>query len=110
MGNKIRAYRNDEQLTITENGDLFLIEMNPQDEITLVREEETQYAASPVMGWSSCNTYHVNISDSLIMRQADAMADLGLRDAGYRYINIDDDFFGGRDESTGDLLFNSACR
>ena len=55
---------------------------------------------SPIMGWSSWNTYHVNISDSLIMRQADALVESGLKDAGYRYINIDDGFFGYRD-STG---------
>ncbi len=55
---------------------------------------------TPIMGWSSWNTYHVDISDSLIMRQAAAMAEHGLRDAGYTYINIDDGFFGYRD-STG---------
>ncbi len=52
------------------------------------------------MGWSSWNTYRVNISDSLIMRQADALVSSGLKDAGYRFINIDDGFFGRRD-STG---------
>lgn len=57
----------------------------------------------PVMGWSSWNTYRVNINDSLIRRQADAAVALGLRDAGYRYINIDDGFFGGRD-SSGNLV------
>ena len=56
----------------------------------------------PVMGWSSWNTYHVNISDTLIMRQADAMVAKGLKDVGYRYINIDDGFFGYRD-STGQM-------
>lgn len=60
----------------------------------------------PTMGWSSWNTYHVNISDSLIMRQADACVSLGLRDAGYTYINIDDGFFGGRDSVTGKLLIH----
>ncbi len=54
----------------------------------------------PVMGWSSWNTYHVNISDSLIRTQADAMVRLGLRDLGYSHVNIDDGFFGWRD-STG---------
>lgn len=52
----------------------------------------------PVMGWSSWNTYRVNINDTLIMRQADAMIEKGLKNAGYRYINVDDGFFGGRDE------------
>lgn len=49
--------------------------------------------APPVMGWSSWNTYRVNISESLIKKQADAMVSLGLKDAGYSYINIDDGFF-----------------
>ncbi len=54
----------------------------------------------PIMGWSSWNTFHVNISDSLIRSQADAMVRLGLKDVGYTHINIDDGFFGWRD-STG---------
>lgn len=59
----------------------------------------------PVMGWSSWNTYRVNISDSLIMRQADALAELGLDSLGYCFVNIDDGFFGGRD-SAGCLKFH----
>lgn len=62
--------------------------------------QERDSVAPPLMGWSSWNTYHVDISDSLIMRQADALVSTGLRDAGYTYINIDDGFFGYRD-STG---------
>lgn len=49
------------------------------------------------MGWSSWNTYRVNISDELIKKQADAMKATGLGAAGYKYINIDDGYFGGRD-------------
>lgn len=52
----------------------------------------------PIMGWSSWNTYRININESLIKRQAEAMVSLGLKDVGYRYINIDDGFFGYRDE------------
>lgn len=59
--------------------------------------------APPIMGWSSWNTYHVNISDSLIRTQADAMVRLGLKDLGYNYINIDDGFFGERD-ADGEML------
>lgn len=61
---------------------------------------------TPTMGWSSWNTYRVNISDSLIMEQARAMVDLGLDKAGYKYINIDDGYFGGRDEMTGRMKFH----
>ena len=38
---------------------------------------------TPVMGWSSWNTYHVDINDSLIKRQADALVSLELDKAGY---------------------------
>ena len=53
----------------------------------------------PLMGWSSWNTYHVNINEELIKKQADALVAQGLKDAGYIYINIDDGFFGYRDGS-----------
>lgn len=42
----------------------------------------------PIMGWSSWNTYHVNISEELIKQQADALIKHGLKEAGYNYINI----------------------
>ena len=51
----------------------------------------------PLMGWSSWNTYFVDINEELIKKQADAMVSTGLKDAGYQYINIDDGFFGFRD-------------
>lgn len=54
--------------------------------------------APPTMGWSSWNTYSIDISDSIIRSQADAMVASGLRDAGYTYVNIDDGYFFGRDE------------
>lgn len=60
-------------------------------------------ADPPTMGWSSWNTYRVNISDSLICRQADALVSTGLATCGYRYVNIDDGYFGGR-RADGQLL------
>ncbi len=53
-------------------------------------------ASTPVMGWSSWNSFRVDISDSLIIRQAEALVSTGLSDAGYDHINIDDGFFGRR--------------
>lgn len=70
--------------------------------IMVSAETYAQIVAPPIMGWSSWNTYHVNISDSLIMRQADALINTGLKDYGYQYINIDDGFFGYRD-ATGKM-------
>lgn len=53
----------------------------------------------PLMGWSSWNTYHVNINEELIKKQADALVEQGLKDVGYIYINVDDGYFGHRDEN-----------
>ena len=52
----------------------------------------------PTMGWSSWNTFGINISESTILETAKAMAGNGLRDAGYTHVNIDDGFFCGHDK------------
>ena len=57
-----------------------------------------QQRKTPIMGWSSWNTYRVNISEELIKRQADALVDGGFAAVGYKYVNIDDGWFGGRDK------------
>ena len=57
----------------------------------------------PTMGWSSWNTFALNINESTIKGQADAMVSKKLKDAGYNHINIDDGYFGGRDKTTGQL-------
>jgi hypothetical protein len=54
------------------------------------------------MGWSSWNHFRVKIDENMIRQQADALVSSGMYDAGYRFINIDDGYFGGRD-STGKL-------
>lgn len=59
----------------------------------------------PIMGWSSWNHFHVNIDEKMIREQADAMILSGMYEAGYRFINIDDGYFGGRDAS-GKLFAN----
>lgn len=56
-----------------------------------------QKQKAPIMGWSSWNHYRINIDEKMIKEQADAMVASGLYDAGYRFINIDDGYFGGRD-------------
>jgi alpha-galactosidase len=59
----------------------------------------------PIMGWSSWNHFHVNIDEKMIREQADFMKSSGLYEAGYRFINIDDGYFGGRD-ANGKLFPN----
>lgn len=57
----------------------------------------------PMMGWSSWNTYGVKITDQLMRQQAEVMAHEGYKEAGYRYVNIDDGHFGGRDSLTNKM-------
>ena len=47
---------------------------------------------TPLMGWSSWNTFRNNIDERLILDTAEAMAEKGLLDAGYRYVNLDDNW------------------
>lgn len=60
----------------------------------------------PVMGWSSWNQFHVNIDEQMLRQQADALVSSGMYDAGYRFINVDDGYFGGRD-AAGKLFPNA---
>jgi alpha-galactosidase len=47
-------------------------------------------ALTPPMGWNSWNKFACNVSEDLIKGAADAMVSSGMKDAGYRYIVIDD--------------------
>ena len=58
----------------------------------------------PTMGWSSWNTFGVNISETIIKQTANAMVTKGLLAVGYNHVNIDDGYFGGRDQETGKLI------
>ena len=40
-------------------------------------------AKKPPMGWNSWNTFGPDINEQLIMESADAIVNLGYRDAGY---------------------------
>jgi len=55
-------------------------------------------ANTPQMGWSSWNCFMTEIDENLIKATADKMVELGLVDAGYIYLNLDDGWHGERDE------------
>jgi alpha-galactosidase len=54
-------------------------------------------ALTPPMGWNSWNKFGCDIDEKAIRAEADAMVGSGMRDAGYRYIVIDDCWQGARD-------------
>lgn len=47
-------------------------------------------ALTPPMGWNSWNTFACNINEKMIKEMADAMVSSGMRDAGYKYLILDD--------------------
>lgn len=59
--------------------------------------ERGKLAPTPPMGWMTWNMFKDDISEQLIKETADAMVESGLRDAGYKYVFIDDLWQGGRD-------------
>jgi alpha-galactosidase len=54
-------------------------------------------AQTPPMGWNSWNKFQCDVSEVLIREIADAMVASGMRDAGYKYVVIDDCWQVGRD-------------
>jgi alpha-galactosidase len=63
-------------------------------------------ALTPPMGWNSWNHFGCNVSDSLIRGTADVMVTSGMRDAGYKYVVIDDCWQVSRD-SQGTIVADS---
>ncbi|MGH7940504.1 MAG: glycoside hydrolase family 27 protein [Limisphaerales bacterium] len=60
---------------------------------------ESELARTPPMGWNSWNSFHTNITDSIIRAEALAMAKSGMREAGYRYVVIDGGWEGYHDRN-----------
>ncbi|MBV8905260.1 MAG: glycoside hydrolase family 27 protein, partial [Acidobacteriia bacterium] len=58
---------------------------------------DNRLAKTPPMGWNSWNKFRNGVSDKVVREIADAMANNGMKDAGYQYVNIDDTWQGTRD-------------
>ena len=54
-------------------------------------------ALTPPMGWNSWNKFACNVNEQIVRDTAAAIASSGMRDAGYRYVVIDDCWHGQRD-------------
>ncbi len=60
-------------------------------------------AVTPPMGWNSWYSFRINdVNENVIKETADAMAESGMKKAGYEYINIDAGWFFERD-ANGDM-------
>ncbi len=54
-------------------------------------------APTPPMGWNSWNVFREAVDDKSVRAMADQLVSSGLRDAGYRFVTIDDGWQGKRD-------------
>ena len=65
-------------------------------------------AATPPMGWNSWNHYACSgLNQTVIQQIATAMANSGLKSAGYEYINLDDCWMATSRNSNGNLVPDS---
>src|SRR5207245_2783759 len=65
-------------------------------------------APTPPMGWNSWNKFGCRIDEQLIRETADAMVSSGMRDAGYKYVNIDDCWEASERDASGALTTDTA--
>ena len=61
-------------------------------------------APTPPMGWNSWNRFGVKIDEKLVIETAEAMVASGMRDAGYRYVVIDDGWMAPERDRNGDFV------
>lgn len=78
----------------------------------LTQSADTGYnngaALTPPMGWSSWNLFAAKINENLIKEIADAMANSGLAEAGYVYVNLDDCWQSSARDENGRLQCDKA--
>ena len=63
----------------------------------VVNKAPNGLALTPPMGWNSWNKFACNVNEQTVRDTADAMVASGMRDAGYKYVVIDDCWQGPRD-------------
>ena len=62
------------------------------------------------MGWNSWNTFATNIDEKLVRETADEFIRLGLKDAGYGYLVLDDGWMAMERDAAGNLIADPKTR
>jgi len=69
-----------------------------------VVQKVTNLAPTPPMGWNSWNTFQTKISEQLVRDMADTYVASGMRDAGYKYLVLDDGWMAMERDKNGSLV------
>ena len=74
----------------------------------VIPEEKDEFVnntqKTPLMGWSSWNIFRNHVDEQCILDIGKAMVDTGLKDCGYNYVNIDDNWQSGERDENGDIV------
>jgi hypothetical protein len=65
-------------------------------------------SSGPPMGWASWNSFAAKINYNVIKGQADAMVSSGLQAAGYQYVNIDEGWWQGTRDASGNITIDTS--
>ena len=65
---------------------------------------DSDLAMTPPMGWNSWNAFEKDIDEQKIKAIADAMVTSGMRDAGYKYLVLDDAWMASERDEDGRLV------
>lgn len=63
-------------------------------------------ALTPPLGWNSWNSFGCGVTEAQVRQATDAMVSSGMRDAGYRYVVVDDCWFDPQRDTAGNLRAN----
>lgn len=72
--------------------------------LTIHAQKFEGLAETPPMGWNSWNTFKTDINEQLVKEIADKFIELGLKDAGYQYIVLDDGWMAKERDAKGNLI------
>ncbi|KAF2497240.1 glycoside hydrolase [Lophium mytilinum] len=83
---------------------LLLSALSPSPITALVRPLDV--GKLPALGWNSWNAFNCDINETKFLVAANKLVDLGLKDVGYNYVNIDDcwQVKDKRNETTGRMI------
>ncbi len=74
--------------------------------ISSFSQKNDSLGKTPQMGWNSWNAFGTKIDEKLIKDIADAFVNLGLKDAGYEYIVLDDGWMDMQRDAQGNFVAN----
>ncbi len=87
----------------SENFGIWYVEMPCDGTEPVAPEPINELAKTPPMGWNSWNVFGGNINETQIKEIADVMVSSGMRDAGYIYLNLDDNWMAKKRDANGNL-------